>query len=175
MRLPGIAALVVIATVAAAGRLGAQDLRGFVAAGVVSDPNGQRFRGFGGGVLIDLGQPWVSAGGQGEMLVSWPYFAGRGAVFAQGNILRRGPLRPFVVGGMGFGESAGPMSGAGVDVRPGSRQIGVRAAVEDYLDHVAGFDCAAYGYSQASCDAYLRGGRAYTGHQVTFRIGVLFW
>jgi hypothetical protein len=143
MRLPGIAVFVVVATVAAAGRLGAQDLRGFVAAGVMSDPNGQRFPAFGGGVLIDLGQPWLSAGGEGEMFVSWPYFAGRGAVFAQGNVMRRGPLRPFVVGGMGFGESAGPMFGAGIDVRPGNRRIGVRAAVEDYLAHVEGFDCAA--------------------------------
>ena len=175
MRSRSIAAILFLVTAAGSGRLAAQDLRGFATAGVMSDLNNQHFPAFGGGVMIDAGQPWISAGGQGEAFVSWPYFAERGAVFAQGNVFRQGPVRPFVLGGLGFGESAGPMFGAGIDVRPGNGRIGLRATVEDYLARVEGFDCAAYGYSQPTCNAFPHGGRPYTGHQVTFRVGVLFW
>ena len=151
----------------------AQDLRGFVTAGTVSDLNDQRFPAFGGGVAVDLGTPWVSAGAQGEVFVSWPYYAGRGGLFVQGNVLGRRAIRPFILAGFGDGEYAGPMIGAGIELRPHGH-LGLRATVEDYLGRVEGFDCAAYGVSRSGCDAYLHGGQPYTFHQLTLRVGLLF-
>lgn len=169
MRILRIAVVMVLATGAGARCASAQGLRGFVNGGVMSDLNNQHFPAVAGGALIDLGQPWVSAGAQGEVFMSWPYFGGRGAVFGQGNVIPRGPIRPFVLGGLGWGESAGPMFGGGVDMGPRASRMGFRVAVEDYLANVGGVSCAAFG-----CDAIPHAGRAYTGHQVTVRAGIVF-
>ena len=164
-----IAGIVILATVAGARGASAQDVRGFVNGGVMSDMSNQHFPAVAGGALVDLGQPWVSAGAQGEVFMSWPYFAGRSAVFGQGNLIARGPVRPFVLGGFGWGESAGPMFGGGVDVAPRDSRLGIRFAVEDYLARVGGYDCGVFG-----CAADPHGGRPYTGHQLTVRVGILF-
>ena len=171
----GLATVLLICCVAvSASDVEAQELRGFAAATVVSDLNDQRFPGVSGGVLWDLPTPWFSVGAEGEMFVSWPYVAGRGTLFGQANVLRRTPVNAFVVGGVGFGEAAGPMAGGGMEIRPRGRRLGLRVSFEDYLARVQGFDCAEIGYPQAYCDANLRGGRSYTAHQFTVRIGVLF-
>ena len=134
----------------------AQDFRGFVGTGVTSDVNGQHFPGFSGGAVVDLGQPWVSAGAQAETFFSWPYFAGRGSVFAQGNLFPKGKVRPFVLGGFGWGEEGGTLIGAGMEFRPGETGLGLRASIEDYVVRYQGYD------------------RARTGHQVALRVGFLF-
>ena len=165
--------LVVLAPLIHVQPIGAQELRGFAGAGTVWDLNDGRFPAVAGGVRLDLPTWWFSAGAQGEMFVSWPYVAGRGAVFGQVNAVRRGAVRPFFLAGLGFGESAGPMVGAGVELRLRDR-IGLRASVEDYLARVQGFDCSALGYTQSYCDANLHGGRSYIGHQLAVRLGLLF-
>jgi hypothetical protein len=151
--LAGLSAVAVLSCVASAS---AQDLRGFVGGGVMSDLNDERFPTVGGGVLVDLGQPWVSVGGQGEMFFSWPYVAGRGGMFAQANVVPKGPLRPFVLAGFGSGESAGTMLGTGVEYRPRRGGAGLRASVEDYLAKVG-----------TQTDYY-------TDHQITVRVALTF-
>ena len=166
--------LVVFAALSHGEPTGAQELSGFAGAGMVSDVNDQRFPAFGGGVLLDLPTWWISAGTQGEMFVSWPYVAGRGAVFGQLNAVRRRAVRPFFLAGYGFGESAGSIIGGGVELRLRDRRIGLRASVEDYLTAVQGFDCASLGYTQSHCDEQLHAGRPYIGHQLTLRLGLMF-
>ena len=166
--------MVVFASLSHAGLTSAQELRGFAGAGLVSDVNDNRFPGFGGGVLFDLPTGWLTAGAQGEMFVSWPYVAGRGAVFGQVNPLRRGVVRPVFLAGYGFGVSEGPMIGGGVELRPPDRRIGFRVTVEDYMARVDGLDCVSLGYSPSYCAAELRGGRPYTEHQLTVRVALLF-
>jgi hypothetical protein len=156
MKTPGIAGLVVLVTLIGAQAVSAQDLRGFVHGGVTSDVNRQNFPAFGGGIVVNAGQPWVAVGAQGETFFSWPYFAGRGTVFGQGQLRRSGTVRPFVLGGYGWGEEGGPMLGGGVEIRPHEKGVGLRATVEDYIVHV---------------DGYFR---QYTGHQVALRVGVVF-
>ena len=173
MRILRIPVLVVLATVAGASVVSAQNVRGFVTGGVISDVNQQRFPSAGGGVLVDVGQPWVSAGAQGETFWQWPYFAGRGTIFGQGNLVPRGPIRPFILGGVGFGETAGPMFGGGVELRPPNQRVGLRVSVEDYVVRIGGLDCGSYGL-QSYCDANPRDARGYTEHQVTVRVGVVF-
>src|SRR5258705_10296833 len=151
-----IAAMSVLALLAAAPGASAQEIRGFASAGVTSDVNDQRFPAFGGGVLVDLGQPWVSAGAQGETFVSWPYFGGRAAVFGQGNLAPKKAVRPFVLAGVGFGEGAGPMFGGGVELRAPNQRLGFRFAVEDYVVRLNGFEGSG------------------TGHQVALRAAILF-
>jgi hypothetical protein len=152
-----IAAVAAIAIVAGVRSAPAQELRGFAGAGVMSDVNSQHVPAFGGGALVDVGQPWISAGAQGEAFVSWPYFAGRGTVFGQGNLMRRGAVRPFLLAGAGFGETAGPMFGGGVEMRPRDGRLGFRVAVEDYISDIT---------------PYV--GEGFTAHQVTVRIAVVF-
>ena len=118
MTIHRLAAFAVLAVLAAAPCASAQSARGFA---------------FGGGAVVDLGQPWVSAGAQGEAFMSWPYFAGRGAVFAQGNLLAHKPVRPFVLAGVGFGEDGGTLVGAGLELRSPGTRIGLRVTVEDYF------------------------------------------
>ena len=135
MRFVTVAAIVVLALAGSARGALAQDVsvRGFAGGGATSDLNDQRYPVLGGGVLVDLGQPWVSAGAQAQTFFQWPYFTGRAAVFAQGNVLPNKPVRPFVLAGYGWGQDAGPLLGAGVEIRgPGSR-AGVRVAIEDYV------------------------------------------
>jgi hypothetical protein len=156
MTVQRIAGVAVLALLAGVSRASAQAVRGFASAGYTSDLNEQRYPAFGGGVLVDLRQPWVSAGAQGDAFVSWPYFGGRAAVFGQGNVVPKGPVRPFVLAGVGFGEDSGPMLGAGVEVRPPNQRIGLRVAVEDYMRRYNAF------------------GGPKTGHQVAVRVGILF-
>ena len=135
----------------------AQDLRGFVSGGMTTDSYGGRYPAFGGGVLIDAGQPWVSVGAQGETLVSWPYTAGRGAVFAQGNLAPTSQsVRPFLMAGYGFGEMTGTIVGGGVELRSASSRLGLRLSLEDHTQRYRG-----------------QSGRK-TDHRVGVRIGVLF-
>jgi hypothetical protein len=169
----GVVVLMLVAALSHGRPANAQELRGFAGAGVASDLN-SRYPAAGGGVLLDLPGSWVTAGGEADLFTSGGYVAGRGAAFGQGNVIRRGTVRPFGLAGYGWGESGGPMIGAGVDVRFPGRRIGLRASVEDYLVQVHGFDCGSLGYTQSYCDANLKVGRAYTGHQVSMRFGILF-
>jgi hypothetical protein len=169
-----VVVLVALGAALLAGDVSAQALRGFAGGGMVKDLNGQTFPAVSGGAVVDLPTSWFSAGAQGDMFISWPYFAGRGTVFGQVNVIRRGPVRPFLLGGFGFGEDGGPMIGGGVDVRVPNQRIGLRVSVEDYLAHVGGFDCFGLGYTQAYCDANLKGGRPYTAHQTSLRVALLF-
>jgi hypothetical protein len=161
VRNPLIAATA-IAILTAAGPVSAQELRGFAFAGSTSDMNSQRYPGFGGGVVVDLGQPWLAAGAQGETFFQLPYFTGRGALFAEGRVMPRSAIRPFMMGGIGFGQDAGPMIGAGVEMRmPGSR-VAFRLAIEDYVRR-ADF----YAFGSGRFQSEVR-------HQIATRIGVSF-
>lgn len=137
-------------------------VRGFAGAAATSSVDREWYAAAGAGVTIDLGTPWLSAGGQGEVLMSWPYFAGRGAVFGQFNALSRSTVRPFVLGGIGFGEESGPLVGGGIELRTPDSRHGVRLTVEDYLIR----------YDDYSSPA-LQPVRT-TGHQVALRVSVLF-
>ena len=156
-RLAAFAVLAVLAVLAAAPCASAQSARGFAFGGMMSEGYSDWFPAFGGGAVVDLGQPWVSAGAQGEAFMSWPYFAGRGAVFAQGNLLARKPVRPFVLAGVGFGEDGGTLVGAGLEVRSPDTRMGFRVAVEDYLTRRS--------------DLY---GQLPAVHRIALRAGVLF-
>ena len=173
MRALRLAVLLALVTHAGVATVSAQDLRGFVAGGVTSEVTQQRFPSAGGGVLVNVGQPWVSAGAQAETFWQWPYFAGRGTLFAQGNLIAKGRVRPFVLGGVGFGESAGPMIGGGVELRPLNRRLGLRVSIEDYLSRIDGLPCESFGL-QSYCDANPRAAHGYLQHQVAVRVGVLF-
>lgn len=168
-----IPALIVLATIAGTSIVSAQNVRGFVTGGVISDVNQQRFPSAGGGILVDVGRPWLSVGAQGETFWQWPYFSGRGTVFGQGTITPNGRIRPFVLAGAGFGETAGPMLGGGVEMRPSNRGLGLRLSVEDYLVRIGGLDCGSYGL-QSYCEENPRAARGYIEHQVAVRVGVLF-
>jgi len=122
-----LVAVAALLFVAATQNASAQEVRGFAFAGTTSDSNSQRFPAVGGGVTVDLGQPWLAAGAQGETFFELPYFAGRGAVFAEGRILPRSTVRPLVIAGYGFGEDAGPLVGAGIGAAPVARSAGVQA------------------------------------------------
>jgi len=151
----------VVAVLGFAQAASAQPLRGFAFGGVTADANAQTFPAFGGGVLVDLGQPWIAAGAQGEAFVDFPYFAGRGAVFAEGRILPRSRVRPFVLAGAGFGEGAAPLIGGGVEIRVPGNRFAFRLAIEDYVwtGHVHNFG---------------RPARKETRHNIATRIGITF-
>ena len=168
-----VLALIVASTAATTSSVLAQDIRGFVTGGVISDTNHQHFPSFGGGIRVDLGQPWVSAGAQAETFWQWPYFAGRGTVFGQGNLAPGGRIRPFVLAGLGFGETAGPMVGGGLEFGSRHQGVGLRISVEDYVLRIGGLDCGSFGL-QSYCDANPRAARGYIEHQLTVRAGVLF-
>ena len=89
MRALRLAVLLALVTHAGVATVSAQDLRGFVAGGVTSEVTHQ-FPSVAGGVLVNVGEPWVSVGAQGETFWQWPYFAGRGTLFAQGNLISKG-------------------------------------------------------------------------------------
>jgi hypothetical protein len=156
-----IAWLAVLLIASICGRAAAQDARGYVGASFSSNVNQDRYAGVGAGGTIDLGTPWLSAGGQGEALISWPYFAGRGALFGQANVANSSPYRPFVMVGAGLGEEAGFLLGAGVEMRQRGSRYGFRVNVEDYLTRY---------------DSYAGAGPAIarTGHQVVVRGSLLF-
>ena len=106
----------------------AQEVQGFAAAGAQTNSFGETFPVFTAGATVDLGRRWISAGGQGDLFVSWPYFAGRGTVFGQLRPFPRRRVSPIVLGGVGFGEVSGPMLGAGLEVSSGQRPF----EAEDY-------------------------------------------
>ena len=172
MRTLRIAALIMLATTTGGSSVWAQDIRGFATGGVASDVNNERSPSAGGGIVLNLGQPWLSVGVQGETFWQEGYFTGRGAVFGQGNLIPNGRIRPFVLGGIGFGESAGTMFGGGVELRQPNRRLGLRVSVEDYLSKVDGIDCA--GGWEPYCEANAREARDSIRHQVTLRVGILF-
>ena len=146
---------------------------GFVNGGFNSDVNDSRYPSLGGGAVFDLPGAWVSVGGQGDMFMSFPYVAGRGGVFAQGNLTRRRRIRPFGLAGIGWGVQDGPMVGGGLEVW-GRGRFGLRVALEDYLVRLGGFDCARFGanITQAECDTRFHGGRARTVHQWSAKVGL---
>ena len=164
---------VVVSLTTLASTASAQNVRGFVSGGVISDVNHDSFPSVGGGMVVNLGQPWVAAGVQAETFWQWPYFAGRVALFGQGNIVPRGRFRPFVLAGYGFGETAGTLVGGGIEFRPLHHRAGLRISVEDYLVRIRGLDCGSFGL-QSYCDANPRAARGYIGHQVAVRAGVTF-
>ena len=140
----------------------AQPVRGWAFTGRASDNNAQNFPAAGGGVLVDVGQPWLLAGAQGEALFQLPYVAGRGAVFGEGRLMPGSPYRPFVMGGIGFGEDAGPLIGAGIEVGAPNSRWGLRMTVEDYMRRIDGY----------SIGEFRRA--AEVRHQVAFRFGITF-
>lgn len=132
MRTFGIAALVALGMLGGSTPAAAQvAVRGFAGGGSSSEGS-RTYPSFGGGVLVNVGQPWVSVGGQGDAFVSLPYVAGRGAVFVQGNLLTKGAIRPFVLAGEGFGTYDGTLLGGGVEIRPAGSRLGFRGSVENY-------------------------------------------
>ncbi len=139
----------------------AQSVRGWAFTGKTSDVNGQNFAAAGGGVLVEVGQPWLLAGTQGEALFQLPYVSGRGAVFGEGRILPRSPYRPFVIGGIGFGQDAGPLIGAGIEVGAPNSRWGLRMTVEDYVRRI--------GYSLGAFQPTSE-----VRHQVAVRFGITF-
>lgn len=108
----------------------AQDAHGFV---IVGAPIGSvDYGSIGGGLVFDLANGWLSAGGQGDLLIAFPYFAGRGGPIAQVNFVRTSAVRLFASGGYGWGEEGGPMVGAGIELAA-TRKIAFRATVHDYV------------------------------------------
>lgn len=141
----------------------AQDARGFLGAAVSSSVNREWYAAVGGGMTIDLGTPWLSGGGQAEALISLPYVAGRGAIFGQFNVIPRSHIRPFVLGGAGFGEDSGRLVGAGIEFRDRANRYGFRMTVEDYLTR----------YETYSAPPVTRSS-VVTGHQIAIRGAMLF-
>jgi len=153
---------ITIVLLASARPAAAQAVRGWAFTGKTSDINAQNFAAAGGGVLAAVGQPWLLAGVQGEALFQLPYVAGRGAVFAEGRILPKSPYRPFVIGGIGFGEDAGPLIGAGIEIGAPNSRWGLRMSVEDYLRPVN-----IYHFGDAETASEVR-------HQIAVRFGITF-
>ncbi len=152
---------------------GAQAVEGFATGNLHRDVNEQPFGGAGGGVLVHLGR-WVAVGGEGDLFISIPYFAGRGTLFGQANLRPGTTVRPIVIGGISGGEESGPMLGGGVEIRPSRRRVGLRATVQDHLARLSGIDCAYFGIDRPTCDAQFHGGRPWTGHQLTFSVGIVW-
>jgi hypothetical protein len=73
MRTLRIATLVVLTTTVGPSSVSAQDFWVFATGGVMSDTNHERFPSAAGGVLVSLGQPWLSVGAQGETFWQWPH------------------------------------------------------------------------------------------------------
>jgi len=167
-----IAMVAVAVSFAGPGPAAAQQRSVFVMAGISSDVNDQHFPGIGGGVLFDVSS-WISVGGRGDIFFSGGYVAGRGGPITQVSLLRHRPVRPFVLGGYTWGEEAGPMLGAGVEVgfRTG---IGFRVSVQDYLTQVRGTDCGFLGMPQSYCETLPHAGRPYTGHQPSVQVGLVW-
>jgi hypothetical protein len=139
----------------------AQEVRGFAFGSGTTLQYDQQYPGFGGGVLVELGQPWLAVGAQGEAFSSWPYFAGRGSVFAEGRLLPKSAIVPLVLGGAGFGEYGGPMVGGGVEIRVPRSRVAFRITVEDFMLRDTRYDLGQPAGTE-------------THHQVATRFGVSF-
>ena len=159
--LTAAAALVLLS---AAQTVSAQEIRGFAYGSGTTAQNDQHYPGFGGGVVFDLGQPWLAVGAQGEAFSSWPYFAGRGSVFAEGRLMPNAAIRPIVLGGAGFGQYGGPMFGGGVEIRVPRSRLAVRMTVEDYVRRDT-----RYSFTER-----VEPMGTVTSHQVATRFGVSF-
>ena len=109
-------------------------VEGFATGGLHRDVNGEPFVGTGGGVLLTA--KWLSLGAQGDAFFSLPYVAGRLTLLAQGNLLDRGGIRPFVQIGTSVGELKGRMYGLGVDLRRREARVGVRTSLQVYMANV---------------------------------------
>jgi hypothetical protein len=153
---------IALMVLASARPASAQAVRGWAFTGKTSDINAQNVAAAGGGVLAEIGQPWLLGGLQGEALFQLPYVAGRGAAFAEGRILPKSPYRPFVMAGVGFGEDAGPLIGGGVEVGAPNSRWGLRMSVEDYVRRVN-----IYSFGLPTSASELR-------HQVALRFGITF-
>ena len=156
-----LTAAMTITLLGAAQAVSAQEIRGFAFGSGATLQHNQQYPGFGGGILVDLGQPWLAVGAQAEAFSSWPYFAGRASVFAEGRLLQRPNVRPFIIGGAGFGEFGGPMIGGGVEFRVPRNRLALRITVEDFINRDT---------------IYVLGVQAgqQTRHQVAARFGVSF-
>src|SRR4030095_530340 len=80
--------------------------------------------------VFDLINSWVSVGGEGDLFVSDGYGAGRAGPIGQFNFIRHRALRPFVIGGVAWGENDGPMVGSGMELWARDR-IGFRVSAQD--------------------------------------------
>ena len=156
-----LTAAMTVVLLSAAQTVSAQEIRGFAFGSGTTAGHDQQYPGFGGGVLVDLGQPWLAAGAQGEAFTSWPYFSGRGSVFAEGRLLPKSAIVPLVLGGGWFGEGGGPMVGGGVEIRVPSSRLAFRITVEDHVHRET-----RYISPQAT--------GTQTSHQVATRFGVTF-
>jgi hypothetical protein len=154
-------AVTVAALLTVAHAASAQPVRGFVFGGSTTDLNKQQYPAFGGGVLVDLGQPWLAAGAQGESFFDFPYFTGRGAVFAEGRLAKPSAVRPFLLGGYTFGEISGPMAGAGVEIRSSRARVAFRLTVEDNIYR------GPFGFSGQGVSTETR-------HQLATHLGISF-
>ena len=108
----------------------AQTARGFL---MVDLPTQDTFRekivtiGLGG--LRDLLDNRISVGGQADF---HGIYSMRIGPFAQANVVNRGPFRLFVLGGYALGENGGTRVGAGVELIPAARRLGLRTVVQRY-------------------------------------------
>jgi hypothetical protein len=148
-----VAALVIVGMLASAQPLAAQDASGFASAGTAGDGRNNRYATIGGGVVAQTGLPWVSMGAQGDV---FPPSVPRATIFVQGNVFPHGDVRPFLLAGLSWGVLAGPVYGAGLELRPRGTRLGFRGSVENYLHR-------RYGVSGDT-----------TENQVTVRLGILF-
>jgi hypothetical protein len=82
-----------------------------------------------GGFLGSAADGRVRVGGEGDLLTSNGYFAGKGGPLAEVPLLR-GRVQPFVRGGYFWGEDNSWIAGAGIDVWLGT-SVGIRAFVQD--------------------------------------------
>lgn len=153
MKAFGIAALLIAGVLALARPLAAQDASGFASVGSAGDGRNNRYPSVGGGVVAETGLPWVSLGAQADL---FDLTVPRATIFVQGNVNPKGDIRPFVVAGLGWGVLAGPMYGAGVELRPVGSRIGLRGSVENYIRHRSSVS-----------------GRT-TENQISVRLGILF-
>ena len=114
----------------AAPRVGFAQTRGFL---TVDLPVPNTFRekivtvGLGG--LHDLLDNWISVGGQADF---HGIYSARIGPFAQANVVNHTRYRLFVLGGYAFGENGGTRIGAGVELMPAARRVGLRAIVQRY-------------------------------------------
>ena len=153
-----------------AAPVSAQQLRGFITAGGSSDLNTYH-PAIDIGVLRDAFTTWVSAGAEADIMFGNGYVSGRGAVFGQANLYPRRNIRPFLLGGFGWGEDSGPVLGAGLEVWA-KRRVGLRLNVRDFVAQFGPSSCN--GYPESFCDLYLHGGKPHSIHQPSIHVGVVW-
>ena len=115
---------------------GAQDTRGFVTLQVDRTTAAREgwFPIVSVGVTKDLLGARLSVGGQGDVAI-WPGvgIAGRLGPIAQLNLAQRTNARTFLVGGYMLGFESGWRAGAGIELLPPARRVGLRASVQRRL------------------------------------------